>query len=438
MVSNRGLNPPAKTLYWWSVHIERFLDYCKKAGPVASERPECSVPLFLSSMNREGSAGTYAYQQAQQALELFISELDNWHWSSQGEALSGPHFRLKASRATHEQLPATTADSTPVAAETEFTTLMERTRRALRVRHYAIRTEEAYLHWVGRFIMSCGRIEGTFGRFGESHVRTFLEALAVERCVSASTQNQAFSGILFFFDQVLQQPLGNLGDTLRARRPAKLPQVLSKVETLRLLASMEGTSGLMAQLLYGTGLRILEVLRLRTKDVDFEWGQIMVRNGKGGKDRVVMLPERIKDELERHLQRVRVLYETDRENNLPGVCLPEALGIKYPNASVDWAWQWVFPSKTLSTDPRSGIRRRHHVHENSICRALAVARQRSSLQKPVTPHTLRHCFATHLLEAGTDIRTVQELLGHKSVETTMIYTHVVQKKGVIGAKSPLD
>ena len=287
-------------------------------------------------------------------------------------------------------------------------------------------------------LRACSLGEGKNDEFTEAKVRIFLEGLAVDRGVSASTQNQAFSGILFFFEQVLQQPLGNLGDTLRARRPARLPQVLSKPDTLRLLSAMEGTFGLMAHVLYGTGLRIMEVLRLRTKDVDFQRGQIMVRNGKGGKDRVVMLPDRLRDELERHLQRVRVLYGTDRENNLPGVWLPESLGVKYPKASVDWAWQWVFPSKTLSTDPRSGIRRRHHVHENGLSRALAVARQRSGVEKPVTPHTLRHCFATHLLEAGTDIRTVQELLGHQSVETTMIYTHVVQRKGVIGAKSPLD
>ncbi len=206
-----------------------------------------------------------------------------------------------------------------------------------------------------------------------------------------------------------------MGDTLRARRPVKLPHVLSNVETLRLLTSTEGRSGLIAQVLYGTGLRILEALRMRTKDVDFERGQIIVRNGKGGKDRVVMLPERLRDELERHLQRVRILFETDRKNNLPGGWVPEALGIQYPKASVDWAWQWVFPSKTFSTDPRSGIQRRHHVHENCISRVLSVARQRSGLQKPVSPHMLRHCFATHLLEAGTDIRTVQELLGHQSV-----------------------
>lgn len=432
MVEARGLHPPEKTLYWWSVHIERFISYCQKVGPEGSEIPAVSAEQFLAGISQGGESGKFAAEQVRLALDLFVSEVDHWHWKKIKGRPSGPHFRIKASAASLKTAKVVNLEET--SEHGEEASLTAKARRTLRVMHYAIRTEEAYLYWIGRFLIFAGGDgEGLEGR-----VRSFLEGLAVDRGVSASTQNQAFAAILFLFEQVLQRPLENLGNTLRARRPMRLPQVLSKDETLRLLNAMEGTAGLMARVLYGTGLRIMELLRLRIKDLDFSRGQILVRHGKGGKDRVVMMPERLRGDLERHKERVRILFEADRRDELPGVWMPEALGVKYPKACVEWAWQWVFPSKTLSVDPRSGMRRRHHVHENGIGRALAVARGRAGLQKLVTPHTLRHCFATHLLEAGTDIRTVQELLGHQSVETTMIYTHVIERKGVVGARSPLD
>ena len=257
------------------------------------------------------------------------------------------------------------------------------------------------------------------------------------RQVSASTQNQALSALLFLHQVVLEHPLGDLGDTVRARRPARLPVVLSREEIQRLLAGLEGTLGLIARVLYGTGQRLLETLRLRVKDLDFERDQIVVRQGKGDKDRVVMLPETLRQPLQAHLQRVRLLWESDRAQGLPGVALPDALERKYPAAGTEWVWMWAFPSKRLSLDPRSGLQRRHHAHATVVQRAVKAAARLARIEKPVSCHSLRHSFATHLLEAGADICTVQELLGHQSLETTQIYTHVMQKPG-IGVKSPLD
>lgn len=435
MVERRGLHPPEKTLYWWSVHLERFLNFCRKAGRESSEIPAVVARLFLESISGTSANAAFASEQARQALDFFLQEIEHWHWSEPDGERPGRSFRLKASAGT-ESVPQPKPPVPPT--DTEVSPLLTRALRALRVRHYSIRTEEAYLQWIKRFLAFVASQGLSFEATGSSEVRAFLESLAVDRGVSASTQNQAFSALLFLFGQVLDQPLGDLGATLRARRPSRLPLVLAKEEVMRLLAAMEGTSELMGRLLYGTGLRVLEMLRLRIKDLDPARGQIMVREGKGAKDRVVMLPQSVQADLERHLGRIRLLFEEDRKAQLPGVFLPDALAIKYPSAGTEWGWQWVFPSKSVSSDPRTGLRRRHHVHENSVNKALAVARKRVGIEKPLTPHTLRHCFATHLLEAGADIRTVQELLGHKSVETTMIYTHVMERKGVAGVRSPLD
>ena len=306
---------------------------------------------------------------------------------------------------------------------------------AIRLRNYSFRTEETYVDWVERFARYHSVAEPQ--ALGEAEVREFLEYLAVARNVAASTQNQAFSALLFFYQVVLDRPLGDLGNTVRAKRPGRLPVVLSREEVQRLLKGLEGTLGLVARLLYGTGLRLMEAVRLRVKDVDFERGMITVREGKGNQDRIVMLPATLREPLRTHLERVRMLWESDRARGLPGVALPDALERKYPEAGQEWGWTWVFPAKKLAEDPRSGVRRRHHAHETAVQRAVKAASRLAQLQKPVSCHTLRHCFATHLLEGGTDIRSVQELLGHKSVETTQIYTHVMQKPG-IGVRSPLD
>jgi integron integrase len=313
--------------------------------------------------------------------------------------------------------------------------LYDRVVEVLRVRHYSRRTEDAYVGWIRRFIRFHG---GRHPRLlAEAEVTAFLSHLAVEGDVAASTQNQALSALLFLYQQVLEVKLAWLDEVVRARRPQRLPVVLSREEVRGVLAGLEGTYRLIGSLLYGSGLRLLECLRLRVKDVDFALGQIVVREGKGDKDRRTMLPAAVVPDLRSHLARVGVLHQQDLAKGLGAVLLPHALGRKLPSASTDWCWQYVFPSATISRDPRSGHRGRHHAHEASVSRAITAAVRKSGIAKRATSHTFRHSFATHLLEDGYDIRTVQELLGHASVETTMIYTHVLNKGGR-GVTSPLD
>ena len=313
--------------------------------------------------------------------------------------------------------------------------LLDQVRDAIRRRNYSYRTEEQYVHWIKRFIYFSARRHP--GDLGAPEVTAFLNHLARERNVAAATQNQALSALLFLYKEVLEQPLSWLDDLERAKAPARLPTVLSPQQVRRLLAAMRGTKWLMASLLYGAGLRLTECLKLRVKDIDFEYRQILVRDGKGAKDRVTMLPQATIEPLKRQLMVAKALHEADLVAGHGEVELPYALARKYPRAPCQWAWQFVFPSHKLSTDPRSGALRRHHVYENYLTRGVKEAARAAGIDKPVSCHTLRHSFATHLLESGYDIRTVQELLGHASVETTMIYTHVTRKGGR-GVASPLD
>jgi integron integrase len=313
--------------------------------------------------------------------------------------------------------------------------LMDRVRDQLRKLHYSLRTEEAYTYWIRQYILYHGKRHPE--AMGAPEVEAYLNHLAVYRKVSSSTQNQSLAALLFLYRHVLGIELPWLNNLTRAKPAKRLPVVLSRDEMNRLLGLLEGTTQLMAKLLYGTGLRINELHQLRIKDIDFERREIIVRAGKGNKDRHTLLPLSLVEPLKAHLVRVRALYEQDRKAELPGIALPYALQTKYPNAGKEWGWQWIFPAKWLSTDPLSKIVRRHHTHEQALQRAIKRAVHQAGISKPATPHTFRHSFATHLLESGYDIRTVQELLGHNDVSTTQIYTHVLNRGGS-GVISPLD
>jgi len=313
--------------------------------------------------------------------------------------------------------------------------LLDQVHTVMRRQHYALRTEETYVQWIVRFIrfhqMRHPRDMDT------PDIEAFLNHLAVKQRVAASTQNQALSALLFLYKQVLHKPLASKIDALRAKSSQRLPTVLSRNETQTLLKALTGTYHLVACLLYGSGLRLMEGLRLRVKDIDFEQQQIIVRAGKGDKDRTTILPETLRQPLKQHLQPVKTWHQKDLAAGRGTVYLPYALERKYPNANRAWGWQYVFPSPRLSVDPRSGQVRRHHLDESGLRKVIRQAAKQVGIFKPVGPHTLRHSFATHLLEAGYDIRTIQELLGHKSIETTMIYTHVI-KRGGLGVRSPLE
>jgi integron integrase len=327
------------------------------------------------------------------------------------------------------------SESPPPFTATPPPRLLEQVRDAIRLRHYSLRTEQAYLDWIKRFILF--HHERHPKDMGAAEVEQFLSHLAVEGKVAASTQNQALSALLFLYKQVLDIDLPWMNDITRAKKPQRLPVVLTVEEVRRVLARMDGQHGLMAELLYGAGLRLLECTRLRVKDVDFGYRQITVRDGKGEKDRMTMLPQTVIEPLRMHLEKVRLIHEHDVEEGFGEVYLPYALARKYPNAAREWGWQYVFPARDRSVDLRSGMTRRHHVDEQSLQRAMKKAVRAAGLTKPASCHTLRHSFAAHLLQSGSDIRTVQALLGHKDVSTTMIYTHVLNR-GDQGVVSPLD
>jgi len=313
--------------------------------------------------------------------------------------------------------------------------LLEQVRDALRTKHYSYRTEQSYMEWIKRYIMFHGKRHPK--DMGAAEVQAYITYLATERQVAASTQNQALSAILFLYHYVLQVDLALPANIVRAERPKRLPTVLTHQEAMLVIGKMSGVTQLMAKLLYGSGLRIMECLRLRLKDIDFGSHQLIIRDGKGEQDRVTLLPDSIVSELQMHLDLVRVIHQRDLKEGYGKVFLPYALERKYPNASKEFIWQYVFPASVRSIDPGSKRTRRHHLDPTVLQKAVRQAAQSAGINKPVSPHTFRHSFATHLLQNGYDIRTVQELLGHKDVKTTMIYTHVLQRGG-LAVKSPLD
>jgi integron integrase len=334
-----------------------------------------------------------------------------------------------------DQVPDSPSESSDPPDKRTNPRLIEQFRAAIRSRHYSRRTEKSYWYWIRWFI----RFHGTRhpAEMGAGEATAFLSWLATERDVAAATQNQALSALLFLYQKVLGQELPWLDELVRAKRPVRLPVVLTEAEVGRLLGELRGVLRLMASLLYGAGLRQIECLTLRVKDIDFAYRQLLVRDAKGGKDRVTMLPENLVQPLQAHLGRVRALHRRDLAEGYGEVWLPHALSRKYRRAGYEWGWQFVFPSRNRSAEPETGATRRHHVHPDTIGRAVKRAARAANIVKPVSCHTLRHSFATHLLERGQDIRTVQELLGHSDVSTTMIYTHVLNR-GACGVKSPLD
>jgi integron integrase len=314
-------------------------------------------------------------------------------------------------------------------------TILERLRERIRYRHYSLRTERSYQEWVRRYIRFHGRRHPR--ELGAEHVTAFLSNLAINRNVAPSTQNQALAALLFLYREVLGLDLPWMQGIARAKKARRLPVVLTRLEAHSLLARMEGTHALMARLMYGTGLRLMECLRLRVKDIELSNHQLIVRQGKGGKDRITMFPVSLVEGMSKHLREVRRTYEGDRAAGIAGVELPDAYAVKNPGAATSWGWHWVFPQDHISVDPRTHAHRRHHLFDQTFSRALKRAAFDSGIVKPISSHTLRHSFATHLMEAGYDIRTVQELLGHRDVSTTMIYTHVLNRGGR-GVISPLD
>ncbi len=313
--------------------------------------------------------------------------------------------------------------------------LLDQVRLTLRARHYSRKTEESYVTWIRRFILFHGKRHPL--EMSEREVNAFLTHLAVKKHVSSSTQNQALSALLFLYRHVLGRELGDLGNVIRARKPTRLPVVLTREEVKAVLSHLHGDKWLMASLMYGAGLRLMECLRLRVQDIDFARNEITLRDGKGAKDRVTMLPESLKTPLQNHLRKVNAIHEKDLRDGYGRVPLPDALDRKYPNASREWRWQWVFPQEHRWKNESTGEQGRYHVDESILQKAFKQAVEKAGLTKRATCHTLRHSFATHLIEAGYDIRTVQELLGHKDVRTTMIYTHVLNRGGR-GVKSPVD
>ena len=313
--------------------------------------------------------------------------------------------------------------------------LLDQVRQIIRVKHYSLRTEESYISWIKRFIFFHNKKHPI--EMGEKEIGEFITYLAKIKKVSASTQNQALCAIVFLYKNVLKKELENTISIYWSKRPKKLPVVFKKSEAIEVLNNLKSTHWLVGMLLYGSGLRLSESLELRVKDIDFGYNQIIVRDSKGEKDRTTMLPQKIVKPLKEHLDKVKIIQEKDLKDGFGTVYLPYAIERKYPNAKYEWGWQYVFPATRISTDPRSGIRRRHHLYDTVIQKAVKQAIRSTGITKHASCHTFRHSFATHLLESGYDIRTIQELLGHKNVETTMIYTHVINQGGK-GVRSPAD
>jgi integron integrase len=427
---------------WSVVRVEEFLKAFPEKDPRSYGRE--AVTRYLREIGARPNLKEWQFRQIVDALEvLFVRVLrlawaDDFDWSfwrDSARKLEANHPTIaRDARLPDAKSQQSASAPRPMAAPADQRDLLDAVISEIRRRAYSIRTEHTYAQWIRRFVAANGHRDPR--ELGGAEVRSFLERLAVHRNVAPSTQNQALSALVFLYREVLGLPL-ELGSFARAKRPRRLPVVLTRQEVASLLDHLRGTRRIMASLLYGTGMRLMEVVRLRVKDVDFGYRQIVVRNAKGAKDRVVPLPEAAIDPLRAHLLKVRDLFEEDRKRGIGPVYVPDALACKYPNAPREWGWQYVFPSARVSFDTRSGTARRHHIHENGLQKGVKAAALSAGLTKRVNCHSMRHSFATHLLEEGYDIRTVQELLGHADVSTTMIYTHVLNRGGR-AVRSPLD
>ncbi len=427
---------------WYVKRAEEYIS-AHKSLRLAQHTPQM-LEQYLSVIGRQSRLKDWQFVQVVDALYILFVYMVSAEWGSRinWEYWRGAAKELPSSHATIAKSESLVSFS--IAHQGEFTKtvmgkfpdIFERLIIEIRMRQYSIRTEQSYVSWVARFLTFCG--ESDVQQLDAHHLTEYLEYLAIKKNVAVSTQNQALNAIIFLYKQVLKKENIELNEYARPKRPRRLPVVLSKLEIKQLFDSFSNDFYLMmATLMYGTGMRLMECVRLRVCDVDFDYSQITIRGAKGGKDRIVPLPGRLVDMLRQQIERVSEIHQGDLAVNYDGVYLPDALARKYPKANKQLKWQYLFPSSKLADDPRSQKIRRHHLHESAIQRAVRVAGEKSGIHKKVTSHVLRHSFATHLLESGYDIRTVQELLGHADVSTTMIYTHVLNKPGV-SVNSPLD
>ena len=442
ILSHRGVKESAQR--WYVKRAEAFIKAAQ--GKKLLDHTAADINHYLEEQGRKDGILDWQFLQIVDAIQILLQTVNaawvsevNWDfWRNSAQGLTDAHPTIARKGGILPSAQPSGRSPLVDAVRARHGQLVDDLVTVIRQRNYSIRTEQAYIGWVYRFLLSVG--ERDMATVGGAEVVSFLQDLAVRGQVAASTQNQALSGLVFFFNQVLKREVGTLGDFVRAKRPRRLPVVLSRMEVSRLLQEMQKISALhylMAALLYGTGMRLMECVRLRVQDVDFDQNLIMVRDGKGQKDRVVPLPGSVRLVLAGHLSEMRRLHQDDLAQGLGEVFLPDALARKYPNAASEWIWQYVFASGRLSLDLRSGETRRHHIHENGLQKSVKKAALAASISKRVNCHGLRHSFATHLLESGHDIRTVQKLLGHVDVSTTMIYTHVLNRGGH-GVVSPLD
>ncbi len=435
-------NLPGPTRQEYRTALVEFLRFCKQTRQPATV---ASARQFMAEMETQRRLSEAELARWKGAV--------NWFFRAARAPIEGLALDAPSPRSVWAGVPAgnqSVGASPPVgagptmsgvptlgAADLGKTEWEQRLIRELRRRNYRWRTEQTYRGWAWRFARWLEGRAGQVKAAAEVEIKEFLTDLATRQRLSASTQKQALNALVFLLREALAKPLADFSDFTRARKHLNIPVVLTREECRRLFAALEGPTQLMAELMYGSGVRLTELLGLRVKDVDLERRQLIVRAGKGGNDRVTVLPELLVDRLRAQRERLRKLHADDRRDGVPGVWLPEGLERKYPKAGESWEWQWWFPSRQLMNDPRTGVRRRHHVLDATFQHAIRQAARKAQLDKRVTPHVLRHSFATHLLEGGTDIRTLQDLLGHKNVATTQLYTHVMQKPG-LGVRSPLD